>query len=280
MKIRLKDIIITDNNPREEITNLESLKQTIDSHGVLSPITLRRIGSDKFELVTGHRRLQAMKELGIQEIEVADQTIQGILVDIRDHEMLEHMLIENLIREDLTVYEKAKGIKKLMEQYPERYPDQETVAKLLGVSQPTISNWLMLLETVPEEIQDTEITKDVDVSKQVEISRYIRKHFKPSERKKKTKEILTNISKRGLSKEETKELIKEAKIKKIPIETLVKTVEQKRTISIILPWSFIDWLRSYADEHNFENIYKLIIKVLYDWAISEGFKPKIVSVKK
>ena len=122
--------------PRElfQAQALEELADSIRVHGVLQPLSVRRVGTT-YELVAGERRLRAAQLAGLTEIPC-------ILMSMDDRESGLAALLENLQRQDLDFIEEAKGISWLMTQWD---MSQEQVARALGKSQSAIANKLRLL---------------------------------------------------------------------------------------------------------------------------------------
>ena len=138
----VKDIEISEISPgrfqpredfnKEKITELAS---SIKKHGVLSPILVREIGLNSFEVIAGERRLRASKIAGLGSI--------PCLVDQKeDQNALEAALIENLQREDLNAVEEARGYDRLKREFG---LTQEDVASATGKARSTIANSLRLL---------------------------------------------------------------------------------------------------------------------------------------
>ncbi len=123
---------------------LEDLKKSILEHGVIQPVTLRRVIGG-FELIAGERRLRASKEAGLEKI-------PAYILDIESSvEMLEIALIENVQREDLNPVEIAYGYQTLIE---ECKLTQEEVAVKVGKDRSTIANFLRLLK-LPEKVHES-----------------------------------------------------------------------------------------------------------------------------
>ena len=118
---------------------LEELAESIRRHGVLQPLSLRRVGGG-YELIAGERRLRAAKLAGLSEVPC-------IVMAMDDRESGTAALVENLQRQDLDFVEEAWGISRLMQLGGF---SQEQVAKLLGKSQSAVANKLRLLRHSPE----------------------------------------------------------------------------------------------------------------------------------
>lgn len=118
--------------------SLGELAQSIRHHGILQPLTVRRMGNG-YELVSGERRLRAAQMAGLSEIPC-------IVVNMDDRESGLAALIENLQRQDLDYIEEAQGISDLITRWN---LSQEEMARLLGKSQCAIANKLRLLRHSP-----------------------------------------------------------------------------------------------------------------------------------
>lgn len=131
--------------PREAFddTAIERLAESIRKNGILQPIVVRRAGKH-FEIIAGERRWRAAKVAGIKEIPVT------VRESVSDADTLELALLENVQRVDLNPIEKAKGYRRLVEEFKK---SQEEIAKGIGQDRATIANTLRLLE-LPVEIQD------------------------------------------------------------------------------------------------------------------------------
>ncbi|MBO5323912.1 MAG: ParB/RepB/Spo0J family partition protein [Oscillospiraceae bacterium] len=113
---------------------LEELADSIRQHGILQPLSVRRVGTS-YELIAGERRLRAAQLAGLREIPCIVMTM-----DERESSMA--AMVENLQRQDLDFIEEATGIARLMEQFN---MSQEQAARLLGKSQSAVANKLRLL---------------------------------------------------------------------------------------------------------------------------------------
>ncbi len=118
---------------REEA--LQDLADSICQHGILQPLSVRRIGTG-YELIAGERRLRAAQMAGLTEIPC-------IVMTMDDKESGLAAMVENLQRQDLDFVEEARGIAALMEKWS---ISQDGCAKMLGKSQSAIANKLRLLK--------------------------------------------------------------------------------------------------------------------------------------
>lgn len=121
-------------------TALEELKKSIQIHGVVQPITVRKIGVNQFQLIAGERRLRASKLAGLK-------SIPAYLRLADDQQMLEIALIENIQREDLNPIEVAITYQRLID---ECNLIHEQLGERVGKNRSTVSNYLRLLKLPPE----------------------------------------------------------------------------------------------------------------------------------
>ena len=143
-KIILSKIKPNSNQPRHNFNDeaLNELTKSIKEKGVITPITLRRIG-DGYEIIAGERRWRAAKQAKLK-------SIPAHIVNIKNNaEMMELALIENVQREDLNPIEEAEGYSVLNSQYKMSHED---IAKSIGKKRVTVSNSLRLLR-LPTEIK-------------------------------------------------------------------------------------------------------------------------------
>ncbi|MEI7499744.1 MAG: ParB/RepB/Spo0J family partition protein [Bacteroidota bacterium] len=123
-------------------TELRELAASIQEHGIIQPLTLRKIGHDKYQLITGERRLKASILIGLTEI-------PAYVRIANDEQMLEMALVENIQREDLNPLEIAISFQRLLEECRIK---QEELSQKIGKDRSTISNYIRLLK-LPTEIQ-------------------------------------------------------------------------------------------------------------------------------
>ncbi len=134
---------------REE--SLSELAESIRQHGILQPLSVRRVGS-YYQLIAGERRLRAGVLAGLTEIPC-------IVMNMDDKESGMAAMIENLQRQDLDFIEEAKGIAALMDAWS---MSQEQAARLLGKSQSAVANKLRILrhsEKVLQLLRQHELTE-------------------------------------------------------------------------------------------------------------------------
>ena len=123
-------------------TALTELSESIKKQGVIQPVTVRKMGYDKYQLISGERRLRASKLAGLK-------TIPVFIRVANDEQMLEMALIENIHRENLNAIEVAISYQRLLE---ECKLTQDQLSEKVGKDRSTVSNFLRLLK-LPAEIQ-------------------------------------------------------------------------------------------------------------------------------
>ena len=129
------------NQPRKRFDDeaLADLAASIQEHGILQPLTVRRLSTGYYQIVAGERRWRAAKLAGRREVPVA-------IIEADDRKVLELGLIENLQREDLNPMEEAEGYLALLTDFG---LTQEELAKRMGKSRPAIANALRLTALPP-----------------------------------------------------------------------------------------------------------------------------------
>jgi ParB family chromosome partitioning protein len=143
-EIPISDIEANPFQPRENFNDkeLDELVESIKVHGLIQPVTVRKMGYGKYQLISGERRTRAAIRAGLEKIpayiRVAD-----------DQGMLEMSLIENIHRENLNAIEIAISYKRLIEECNLKHED---VATRIGKDRSTVTNYLRLLK-LPVEIQ-------------------------------------------------------------------------------------------------------------------------------
>jgi ParB family chromosome partitioning protein len=139
--ISVNEIEVNPYQPRNEfdLAALEELSDSIKVHGLIQPITVRRLSPNAYQLISGERRLRASKMAGLEELPAYVRLAN-------DQEMLEMALIENIQREDLNSIEIAITYQRLKE---ECQLIDEQLADRMGKKRSTITNYLRLLKLPP-----------------------------------------------------------------------------------------------------------------------------------
>ena len=120
---------------------LQALADSISTHGVVQPLTVRELPNGYYQIIAGERRWRAARLAGLDEI-------PAVLIEADDRKTMELALIENLQRQDLNPVEEAMGYHSLMSDYG---LTQEETASRVGKSRPSVANALRLL-SLPAEV--------------------------------------------------------------------------------------------------------------------------------
>lgn len=153
-EVPLQQIEANPNQPRREFdpVALEELASSIRQLGIVQPITLRQVDHDRFQIIAGERRWRASQLAGLT-------TIPAYIRTIKDENVMEMALVENIQREDLNAIEIALAYEHLLEK---SVMTQEKVAERVGKSRPAIANYLRLLK-LPAQVQMALQKKEIDM---------------------------------------------------------------------------------------------------------------------
>ncbi len=127
--------------PRKQFDpeSLADLADSIREHGIIQPLTVRKLQSGYYQIIAGERRWRAARMAGLSQV-------PAIVIEADDRKAMELAMIENLQREDLNPIEEAEGYQVLMSQYN---LTQEETAQRVGKSRSTVANSLRLLNLCP-----------------------------------------------------------------------------------------------------------------------------------
>ncbi|MBK7852068.1 MAG: ParB/RepB/Spo0J family partition protein [Bacteroidetes bacterium] len=141
-QIQLDQIEANPFQPRVDFDKemLQELADSIKEQGIIQPITVRKLGYDKYQIISGERRFKASKLAGLT-------TIPAYIRVANDQGMLEMALVENIQRQDLNALEVAISYKRLLE---ECSLTQEELSTRVGKNRSTVTNFLRLLRLPPE----------------------------------------------------------------------------------------------------------------------------------
>ena len=133
------------NQPRQDFDEeeLASLADSIGTHGIVQPLTVRQLPSGYYQIIAGERRWRAARIAGLHEV-------PAVVIEADDKKTMELALIENLQRQDLNPVEEALGYQTLMADYG---LTQEETAKRVGKSRPAVANALRLLSLCPDVLE-------------------------------------------------------------------------------------------------------------------------------
>lgn len=146
LQIKIDEIRPNRSQPRAEFDNnsIIRLADSIRRYGILQPLTVRKIDDEenyKYELIAGERRFRAARLLSYM-------TVPCIIIEADERMSAEMAIIENLLREDLNMFEQAYGFRQLIDNYG---LTQEEVARKMSLSQSAVANKLRLLKLSYEE---------------------------------------------------------------------------------------------------------------------------------
>jgi ParB family transcriptional regulator, chromosome partitioning protein len=143
-ELSIHQIEVNPFQPRTEFDQetLEELSASIQQLGIIQPLTVRKLGYDKYQLISGERRFRASQLAGLTQV-------PAYIRIANDQEMLEMALVENIQREQLNAIEVALSYQRLME---ECKLTQERMSERVGKKRSTVTNYLRLLK-LPAEIQ-------------------------------------------------------------------------------------------------------------------------------
>ena len=153
-EVAIDQIAATPNQPRREFDPiaLQELANSIKELGLVQPITLRQIAEEKFQIIAGERRWRASQIAGLT-------TIPAYIRTIKDENVMELALVENIQREDLNAIEIALAYEHLLESSG---MTQERVSERVGKSRASIANYLRLLK-LPAQVQMSLQKKESDM---------------------------------------------------------------------------------------------------------------------
>lgn len=141
-RIPIEQIDVNPKQPRWDFDEqaLKELSESIKLHDIIQPVTLVKVGQNRYQLISGERRWRASKMAGLKDIPAYIRTAD-------DQEMLELALLENLQREDLNAIEIGLSYKRLMD---ECSLTQEQVAERMKKDRSTVTNYIRLLKLPPD----------------------------------------------------------------------------------------------------------------------------------
>ena len=149
LSLPISQVETCSSQPRKRFDDesLQELADSISQHGIIQPLTVRKLSSGYYQIIAGERRWRAARLAGLQEVPV-------IVIEADDRKAAELAMIENLQREDLNPMEEAAGFQSLIESY---HMTQEEAAQRVSRSRPAVANAMRLLtldESVREAVKD------------------------------------------------------------------------------------------------------------------------------
>ncbi|MGO1244685.1 ParB/RepB/Spo0J family partition protein [Sphingobacterium sp. JB170] len=139
--IKLSEIAVNPFQPRSDFDeqSMQELADSIVTQGLIQPITVRQVGKNEYQLISGERRLRACKMAGIEDVPAYVRTAN-------DQQMLEMALIENIQRENLNAIEVALSFQRMIEECNLK---QEQLGERVSKNRSTVTNYLRLLKLPP-----------------------------------------------------------------------------------------------------------------------------------
>jgi ParB family chromosome partitioning protein len=202
--VRINEVEVNPFQPRTEFDKeaLQELSDSIKLQGLIQPITVRKIGSNAYQLISGERRLRASKLAGLSEVPAYIRTAN-------DQQMLEMALIENIQRENLNSIEVALSFQRMLDECNLK---QEELGDRVSKNRSTVTNYLRLLKLPPAiqaSIRDSQITmghaKALLGLEEVDKQLYVHKEIvKNGLSVRKAEELVREIQRTGLKKNSAK----------------------------------------------------------------------------
>lgn len=219
-------------------SSIEELAQSIKINGIIQPLSVRRFGENKYELVAGERRLRAAKFLGLKKV-------PAIVLDISDKDSAAIALLENLQREDLNFMEEAQAYSNLIKEHSYT---QEKLAETIGKKQSTIANKLRLLK-LSNEIRDKVLKNNLT-------ERHARALLKlPTEELQ--NKVLNKIIKNSLNVKKTEELVDKV-IDDLAAQEVTVAKSKKKIKGIFSPKVYINTVKQVFDKYGLNAKYESV----------------------
>ena len=206
LRIPLDQIETNPRQPRHDFDEvaLQELAQSIRLHDIIQPITVSRLPSGKFRLISGERRYRAAKLADLKDL-------PAYVRQADDQQLLELALLENLQREDLNAMEIALSYKRMME---ELNYTQEQVAERMGKERSTVANYIRLLK-LPPDIQVAVRSNQLSMGHAralINVDTVDKQLY-----------LFNEIKQKGLSVRQTEELVRKLYKEDGPVKNSVKT---------------------------------------------------------
>jgi len=205
-EILIKNISVNPFQPRTSFDEeaLNELVQSVEEHGIIQPITVRRAADNSYQLISGERRIRAAEKAGLKRI-------PAFVREAGDENMLELALVENIQREDLDAIEVAISYARLIEEFD---LTQEALGDRVGKKRATIANYLRLLN-LPVEVQTAIRDKKISMGHARALLAIEDKDYQV--------EVFSKILSQDLSVRQVEGLAKKSKSREHPVETPEET---------------------------------------------------------
>ncbi len=210
-RIRMISITKIDPSPhqaRTELGNIEELMSSIKEKGILQPIIVRE-KDDRYEIIAGERRCIAAKNVGLKDVPCIE-------MNVSDNEAMEIALIENLQRKNLDVFEEADGLNALVDMYGYSH---KQISEKIGKARSTITE-IISISKLPKEIRD--MCDEFSIKSRGTIIEIAKQDNKDNMYR-----LISEIKKRELKREDTRDLSKMIKGKERKIDKYVYKYEEK-----------------------------------------------------
>ncbi|MEL4107114.1 ParB/RepB/Spo0J family partition protein [Oscillospiraceae bacterium WX1] len=232
---------------------LQELAESIREHGVLQPLTVRRVGDGYYQIIAGERRWRASRMAGLFEVPAR-------VIEADDRKATELAMVENLQREDLNPVEEARGYRALMTEYA---LTQEDVARRVGKSRPVVANALRLL-ALPENLLKKLETGELSVGSA--------RTLLSLEDEVRIQEAALAITESGMSVRDAEKLVKKMKTEPENVQTIgagvvvnyIEELETRMTKTLGRRVRIVDGKNKgrieieYYDRDDFEQLYNLL----------------------
>jgi len=205
LRVPLEQVETNPRQPRHDFDEvaLQELAHSIRLHDIIQPVTVSKLQTGKYRLISGERRFRAAKIAGLKDI-------PAYVRQADDQQLLELALLENLQREDLNAMEIALSYKRMME---ELNYTQEQVAERMGKERSTVANYIRLLKLPP----------DIQVAvRQNQLSMGHARALINVDTVDKQLYLYSEIKEKGLSVRQTEELVRKLYKENAPVKNSVK----------------------------------------------------------
>ncbi len=206
--ISINKIDPSPNQARTELGDIEELMASIKEKGILQPIIVRE-KNGRYEIIAGERRCIAAKNVGLKDIPCIE-------MNVSDNEAMDLALIENLQRKDLGVFEEADGLNALVDMYGYSH---KQISEKIGKARSTITE-IISISKIPKKIRD--LCEEFSIQSRgtiIEIAK--------QENEENMYRLITEVKKRELKREDTRDLSKMIKGKEKKIDKYVYKYEEK-----------------------------------------------------
>ena len=212
--VSLNDLILPSFSIRQEPDDISELIDSVGTHGVLEPLVIRPVEDGKYEVIIGGRRLRAAERVGLE-------SVLCIILEMTDQEASELQWAENVDRKDLNDYEKGKWLKEMMQQFPEVYPNQQTLQERVGIDRAYISQLITHYEEIEAE---KKVLPSEIVARATKLEERVTREIRKAPEKFRPK-ITKAVVERDLSARETEKLVRDITMPDVSQEEALEVVQ-------------------------------------------------------